>query len=646
MRKTITTVAASVLLCGSVSSAMAVGFGRLVNATTLGQSLDVTVPIHADVTEQITSACVAAEVMVGDNVLPRPVVRARLETHGDAGTHLLRVTTTVRILEPVVQVTVSVGCPARMNRQFVVFVDPPLSAFEPVATAVTEPALASPAAAAPAPPPSNLAATAGAPPEFDDAAARSGVAALTAPEPSVAPAPAPVAAARSEATSESAKPARAKASPRKRARKPSAVARARSVPRLQLERSVVESPVMAAAAAASAAADAASAEALAARAAASAAEIATQQRDAIAALQLRLDRLQADTAASNKSLAQLQDRLREAEASRSPGWLVYALGAAVVGLSLWLGLLLGRRRTAARAGTPWWNADDRPAPPAAVAASAASGGGFVSSDMAALPEAVEFPDDGTTTDPAPFASAAMPPGTQTVSPAAAVAAHRFGDTVASVGAALVAEPPTGITLSADELIDLDQQAEFFVALGQDDSAVDLLNAFLRGTGAGCPLPYLKLMDIHRRRGDREAYDAVRDRHQMRFGRSTLHWDEPPTARAIDDHAEAMSQIESVWNDPEASMRRVEAMLVRGDPAVASLDLTAWADLQFLYLLARSVREFAGPPGDTVDLLLPLAHGASTASTPQRAPAGAQADVDLELDLQPPETATASGQPNR
>ncbi len=79
-------------------------------------------------------------------------------------------------------------------------------------------------------------------------------------------------------------------------------------------------------------------------------------------------------------------------------------------------------------------------------------------------------------------------------------------------------------VSIEELLDLEQQAEFFVALGQDDAAIDLLMDHLRSTGGGSPLPYLKLLEIYRRRDDREAYERTRSRFNDRFNAYAPDWD--------------------------------------------------------------------------------------------------------------------------
>lgn len=653
MLKAITTVAAGVLLALSSQPLMAVGFGRLVNATTLGQSLDVTVALGADITEQITPDCVSADVVVGDSVLPHPAVRVRLEPPGSSGARSLRVTTTVRIHEPIVNVTVTVACPSRVSRQFVVLVDPPLTAYEPGIAVATEPTAAAPV---PAPAPVTAASAVSAAawsepvtPRGDDAAAGSAAPARL-PESTTPPST------RRAAKSSASKAASAKASVARRsqvaarkARRASPVS-ARATPRLELERGSGAPSAATVAAAASAAVE--SAAALPASAASAAVPIdaertAELQREAIQSLQLRLDKLQSESEASAKSIVQLQARLHDAETSRSAGWSSYALTAAGAVLLLWIGLRIGRRASASPPGSPWWNADAGPAPAGPIDADTPAKPAFVPSALAGLPEAVEMSDDTPTTDPVPLVITRVSPPPELPRPE-----PDSGATTAAAASAVAADSVStpASPLTADELIDLDQQAEFFVALGQDDSAVDLLNAFLRGSGGASPLPYLKLLEIHRRREERDAYERIRERHERRFGASAPKWtDEPVAGGAIEDHAALMRQIESIWADPCKAMSLIESLLVSRDGSVDSLDLSALADLQFLYLLARSAREFDEvPAAATVDLLLPLSHrdephsvlAAARRSRPESGAGDAgvdsafstAADIDLELDF--------------
>ncbi len=633
MRKAITTVAAGVFLALSSQPLMAVGFGRLVNATSLGQSLDVSVALSADIAEQITSECIGAEVVVGDSVLPRPAVQVRLEPPADNGMRLLRVTTTQRIHEPVVNLTVSVACPSRVSRQFVVFVDPPLTAYEPAVAMAVEPAAALPGSASAALDSLPRMASRGS----DDSAARSGALAPPPEPPVTRPARRTATSSAAKATSTRAALKRASRAAARKARRGSSLdARARATPRLQLERGA--GSLVAASIAASAAAAAELSALMPTQAASSPAVLTEAERTAelqavaIASLQQQIEKLKIESDVSSKSIAQLQTQLKAAETSRSSGWLGYALGAVGAALLLWIGLLIGRRASASRPGASWWGVEPVPATPAAVDTPP---NGIVR-PMPSVPEVAESADETQTTDPVPLVmkpSAPAPESDTLRKP------QVFGDTVASVGAALTVAPAPTSRLTADELIDLEQQAEFFVALDQDDSAVDLLNAFLRGPGGASPLPYLKLLEIHHRRGEREAYERIRERQQRRFGALPGGWGDVPAApRGIEDHADPTRQIVSAWADPAEAMRLIESLLVDGDRVAVSFDLATLGDLQFLYQLARSARELDldldRPAEAAVDLLLPLSHADDVRSVVNSA-FSTPSDIDLELDFTSP-----------
>ena len=604
---------ASALLAVAAQPSMAVGFGKVVNATTLGQPLDITVPVSADPSEQITLRCVAAEVIAGDNPLPPGSLQWRLDPSPDSGVQWLRIRSSVRMVEPVLQVTVSAGCASRVSRQFVVFVDPPLSEYESGVPTAAEPAAA--AASDVTPRDSSIGAT-------GMSVAGPGMARADGAD--AAGRPASSRAQRRQAKSAAAKRASAetqsaRAAVRKSRRAATASQRSRaSASRLQLERSAALAVVPGITAGASAptavdvAASAAAMVAAAASAASEAERVSEVQREQIAELQRRLEQSRLDTEVSNAAAAKLQARLDAAEAPRySLPWLV-ALTVSVAVLLFGLGVLLDRRRMARRPSRPTWSAERAQTRPTASRLTPAP-----SSTMAGPRATAQWTDDDphdavASTGPLPFNRAATP------------AAVPF---VAGVRAP--AEPATSaLPVTADALIDLEQQAEFFVALGQADTAVDLLDGFTRGAGGACPMPYLMLLDIHRRRGQRDAHAVVRERYETRFNRTVPAWDDQPAiATSIDDHPDEIRRIELVWNDPPAAMRLVESLLVHGGTPAEAFDLNCLGELQFLYLLARDHSEIEPPPVEPVDLLLPLA--------PQTSAKPVGTAVDLELDFLPP-----------
>ncbi|MBE0547615.1 MAG: hypothetical protein IH627_08170 [Rubrivivax sp.] len=169
-------------------------------------------------------------------------------------------------------------------------------------------------------------------------------------------------------------------------------------------------------------------------------------------------------------------------------------------------------------------------------------------------------------------------------------------------------------VSIDELIDLEQQAEFFVVLGQEEAAIDLLVQHLRDTGGGSPLPYLKLLEIQHRRGDRDAYERTRARFNHRFNAYAPEWGQDMRAgRSLEDYAGVLPRLQQVWPRPLDAMAELEALLFRKSGGEL-FDLPAYREVLFLYALARDLLDREPVDANNVDLLLPLADGGEFSTT--------------------------------
>jgi hypothetical protein len=169
--------------------------------------------------------------------------------------------------------------------------------------------------------------------------------------------------------------------------------------------------------------------------------------------------------------------------------------------------------------------------------------------------------------------------------------------------------PRDVTI--EELIDLEQQAEFFVVLGQDEAAIDLLMEHLRSTGGGSPLPYLKLLEIYRRRGDREAYERTRTRFNHRFNAYAPEWGADLAAgRTLEDYAGVVPRLQQVWPRPLDAMAELEALLFRKSRGEL-FDLPAYREVLLLYSLARDLLDRKAADAGDVDFLLPMTSADNT-----------------------------------
>jgi hypothetical protein len=215
--------------------------------------------------------------------------------------------------------------------------------------------------------------------------------------------------------------------------------------------------------------------------------------------------------------------------------------------------------------------------------------------------------------------------------------------------------PSGVDAARDvtieELIDLEQQAEFFIVLGQDEAAIDLLVEHLRHTGGGSPLPYLKLLEIYGRRGDREAYERMRSRFNRRFNAYAPEWGvDLAHGRSLEDYPGVLPRLQQAWPRPIDAMAELEALLFRRSRGEL-FDLPAYREVLFLYSLARDLLDRLAVSGGAVDLLLPLGEESEPVAASPRPflaldgdalPSGAIDERTrglLDLELSPPESAT-------
>ena len=599
MRRATTTYAIGPMLWVAASAVQAVGFGRVSNTTSLGQPLNFEAVVRLSADETLTPECVFAEVFSGDNKLVQPLVRVQLDSGADGGERKVRVRTSSVIDEPVVTVVLTLGCDgSKTTRKFVAFIDPPAVGLAQ-SGAVGEPSAALSPTEAPA-----TAAANGARPAADPGAASASPGAQAEPPLRVAR-PAARVVKRAKSTVVGTAQPRKTRSPAFGAQRPPTQ---QAGSRLQLEAAApirtakapapAPAPVTAPPAAAPAVVSpplAAASAALAAPAASSvlvaeAPKVATEplvdplasERARLKALEDSLTRVRDETMAAQKSLATLQLKVKEAESQRYANPLVYALAGVCALLALAVAGLW-RRQVRARNEPKWWGTVAPGA--AAVAASR-------------LPE----PEDDV---PSQFAEVAEP-----VKPAARVivapeaAKQVWADSRQTEPAPdLVPEPRRD--LSVEELIDLEQQAEFFVVLGQDDAAIDLLMGHVRSTGGISPLPYLKLLEIYRRRGDRSAYERIRERFNRRFNAYAPDWDaDLQQGRSLEDYPATIARLEALWVMPSRVMETLEASLFRRDETEEAFDLPAYRELLFLYAVAR---DFAHKADDSsaVDLLLPM-----------------------------------------
>lgn len=538
--------ALAMLLGLSPQGVAALGMGRPQVHSTLGKPLDVSVPLTLAEGEQLSDSCVRAEVSAGEARVPAGLLQMRVE--GDPGERRIRLQSLVRIEEPALRITLALGCPLRLTREFNAFVDPPGGA----AVVVPPPAPLPPPALAPAP----------------EEVSRAVVEASPSPPPRPRPTPRPRAQGprlvldRPEVlVAEAARPA-----------KPASAPEVEVTPELEAQITMLEQTV------AKLRAD------LEARQQAQAASAALPASAASAAEPIAV-KATASAAVPGPRVSPLRDPMT---------WL----------LTLGLSLLAGAaafygsrwRDERARRELAYWRAlhaaegAASPMPPLSPAVQPLPGfAPPVSGGAAALPD--EGQHQATKPQPRPMP---WPPAQASMAATQPLPAQASAAPVLSQELSL-----------ADELLDLQQQVDFLQLLGQHEAAADLLAKRLTRSGAGA-MPFLMLMELCQQRGESEVFAELARQFEPRFRTQAPAWSHSlSSGRTLDANASVIAHLQVVWSDPGSAMQMLRDLLARGGgPGVQHFELPAYRDLLTLYSVARDLFE-AGLRGEDVDLMLPI-----------------------------------------
>ena len=598
-------------LCLAASMATAVTLGRVRGAALIGRPINLTVPVTLDAAE--TEPCVQADLLQGDTRISGAVVR--VERAAD-GSQQLRVTAPGVLEEPVLTVYLRAGCGQQVTRRYVLLAEYPDEARgrEPTVDAPT--IVPAPPRARAAPAPAAAPSTQGlrAEPQLrrDRAAAR-----------------APSAETFAEAPRE--KPAERIS----RAKKPRTETQA-AQPRLKLEPldlSIDTSPTLKGAnelltqpsAGAKRAEAAALWQALNMRP-----EELVRQNQRIEAMETQVKSLRDVVQQNTSALNQVGDQLQKARTERN--WASTLLAALSVLLLVGGGRWFWRRsHEDSVVGRRWWQGSGPPAPE------------------------TEFPDDAPVVPPP-----ARPPAEAKPSMVDLDLSGYFDPDAprkpraAVTRSALRSGPPSDFMHSqpaimrmvkAEELIDIQQQAEFFFSIGQTQQALAVLESHVHDHVETSPLAWLDLLDAYHRLDRPDDYERVRREFHALFNAQVPDFDDyREESSGLEEYRRALSRIVALWPSQRV-LGVIEESIFRkpGTPGAEPFDLQAYRDLLLLYNVAKELvrgegEGWASPPElETPSIpsdfrntnLQPLPAGNSDLSYPPSIPPMlAQPDVEI------------------
>jgi len=567
MKHSVKTSAVGLLLLIEAISCSALTLGRARGAVVLGQPLDITVPVQTDEGEDISSLCLDADVFYGDaqQAKGRITLTSAAPANGQSAT--VRVRSSQPVDEPVVAVNLRAGCPQKVSRRFTFFADipseavllPKITPVPPGPVVTLAPAVNT---AAVAPSVTNKTAT------LPSSAAAGNVKAVN--KSSVRPVPA-------------VKPAIAAAKVTPKLMLASVVVGDSRDPDLKFTQELftlpVENPKSAAAAIALW------------RALNAQPEDIMRDWQRLQSLESDVGALRVATAKNETNLIEMKERLQVAESERFANGLVYGL----VGLLLasLAGLFLLWRSRTGEVGTShsWWQG---------VGASPTqqqSGPGEIASTRATLSVAGELPTQTAFVDidlDLSFAESAAVP----VKPVPTLTDSQ----VIPLERVTSFSPPTNWTTdrgfsasmvsalrttNSEEVVDVRQQADFFVSLGQYEQAIHTLMDRTEGAADVSPLVYLDLMQLLHRLGRRIDFNQTRDKFNRLFtGRVPEYATFDQKGKELEAYPEVLTHISSEWSS-NLILDILEGCIFRvpEDDLGQPFDLAAFEDLLMLHAIA-------------------------------------------------------------
>jgi len=342
----------------------------------------------------------------------------------------------------------------------------------------------------------------------------------------------------------------------------------------------------------------------------------------MAALSTELTQLRGQAEQERAQVQQLLQRLEKEKSERYSSLVVYLLLALLVLVLTWAAWMASRLRTAAaQAQEAWagavaqqnrpsevedWHVDVRP-----------------ESGPASLPP---LPPD-TAPDPvAPLPEPPVPEPQAPVVPAAPVA-----DPVQ-----LRPEPPPvlaqhALTIDPEALFDLQQQAEFFVSVGEHNQAIGVLKKYIADNETTAPAAYLELLRLYRSLSRVEDFNLLRAQFHQHFNAQVPEFAAYNRhGRSLLGYPEVLAGIEAIWSH-ESVLPLLDSLLFRSaDVAMERFDLAAYDDLLLINAIARttppSLRGEPPPRQRTTPL---VAEDDAQDEAPQaQAPRSTGATVDL------------------
>ena len=565
MKHSVKTSAIGLLLLTEALTCSALTLGRARGAVVLGQPLDVTVPVQMDEGDDIMSLCLDADVVYGDVQQARGRVTLTPTPALNGQSASVRIRSSQPVDEPVVATNLRAGCTQKISRRFVFLADLPSESASPARTAPTTAALPSLSIAASLPP----ALVGGAPDK-------------SVPVTSPIRSPLKVATPPVSRSVVLVKPSAVKSTPTLKLA--SVELRDLRDPDLKFTQELFTLPIENSKSAAAAIALW--------RALNAQPEDVMRDWQRLQVLDGDVSALRAVTVKNEAALADVKQRLQVAESERFANGLVYGLVALLLASLVGLFLLWRRPKTGEGASNSWWQGPGvLHTEQGTVREQSSTRSG--PSALGEIPTRTAFVDIDLDLDLGFDESAAVPvraiptlTDSQVVPLDQAPPLSPVTNWVTDRGFS-----PSMVsalrTTNSEEVVDVRQQAEFFMSLGQNEQAIHMLMDRIDGPGDASPLVYLDLMQLLRRLGRRIDFNECRGKFNQLFtGRAPEYSNFDEKGKGLEAYSEVLAHISAEWSS-DLILEILEGCIFRqaDDDLGQPFDLLAFEDLLMLHAVA-------------------------------------------------------------
>ena len=146
------------------------------------------------------------------------------------------------------------------------------------------------------------------------------------------------------------------------------------------------------------------------------------------------------------------------------------------------------------------------------------------------------------------------------------------------------------SVATEELFDVQQQADFFVSLGEYEQAIGVLKSHLAESQEPGALAYLDLFRLYHQLGRHDEYEQLREEFNLQFNAGAPPFENySDNSKGLESYETAFGRIQALWPQPRV-LDVIEKSIFKepNDPDGEVFDLEAYRELLLLHAVAKEM----------------------------------------------------------